>query len=122
VYCLIERTVRQAAAADLPLHAEHLRAGLVKTVRRLRDHLRVGPVEIGEVVRQFLRLFDTLPLYDGFDRADARWLPLVRAKRMAGLSLREDLVAGGHTMDFFATIRHQNVRSSPSAFGIPPSA
>ncbi len=118
VYCLIERTVRQAAVAPLPPHVDHLRPRLLRTVRRLRDPERVGPEQITDVVRAFLRLFDTLPLYEGFERTDPRWLPLVRAKRMAGLCLREDLWHGGSTVDFFATVRRQNAPSNPSAFGI----
>lgn len=116
-YCFIERTVRSAAEATLPEHVAHLRPGLRRTVHRLYDP-RVSPEHIMDVARQFLRLFDTLPLYEGFDRTDARWLPLVRAKRMAGLCLRQDLVHGGRTLDFFTTIRHRNVRSNPGAFGI----
>jgi hypothetical protein len=118
VYCLIERTVRLAAVAVLPQHVEHLQARVLRTVRRLRDSERVGPEEITDVVRAFLRLFDTLPLYEGFGPADPRWLPLVRAKRMAGLCLREDLWHGGSTVDFFTTMRRQNAASHPAAFGI----
>jgi hypothetical protein len=117
-YCLIERIVREADATTLPAHVDHLRAPLRRTVRRLRDPEGVGPERIVGVLRQFLRLFDTLPLYAGFEPADARWLPLVRAKRMAGLCLRTDLLHGGATLDFFTIMRRQNVRSNPSVFGI----
>jgi hypothetical protein len=118
LYCFAERVVRAYASGDLPQHAEHLRAGLKNTTKRLRNPDRVGPDEIAEVARQFIRLFDTVPLYAGWKAEDPRWLSLVRAKRLLGLALRPELLHGGNTIDFFATIRHRNIKTSPAAFGV----
>jgi hypothetical protein len=122
LYCLAERVVRGCAVGTLPAHAEHLRPGLARAVARLRNADRVGSNEIQDVARQFIRLFDTVPLYDGLQDGDTTWVRLVQARRFLGLCLREDLIHGGRTLDYFLHVRRNNAQASPSAFGITEKA
>jgi hypothetical protein len=112
-YALGESTVRRYARSPLPSHAEHLRPGLVQVLARLEDPDRVGPEQIRDVANQFLRLFDTVPVYEGMSDTDSKWLPLVRAKRFLALTLRELLLYGG-VADFL----RQSV--APTSGRIPP--
>jgi hypothetical protein len=113
-----ERTVRRYAAGPLSDHVEHLRPGLLRALAGLQDPASVGPEQIQEVAKQFLRLFDTVPVYDGMNDDDPMWLPLVRAKHFLSLTLRELLLYGG-IADFFAEERRNYIRQYPSALGLP---
>ncbi len=116
LYALGERTLRLYATGLLPAHAEHLRADLVRVVGRL-DGEDVGPQHVRDVATQFLRLFDTVPIYRDIADADPVWLSLMRAKRFFAFALREILLYGGLS-DFFAAARRDYLRDDPSALGL----
>jgi hypothetical protein len=118
LYPLAERIIRKYATVALPKHAEHLESDLRHAIRDLADISRVGPAEIQGVARQFLRLFDTLPIYDGLRDDAPIWFDLVHAKQALALTLREDVLHGGNVLDFFAKLRRKLALSAPRELGI----
>jgi len=120
LYALAERVVRGHARGPLPAHAEHLRPGLQHALSLLANASRVGPDDIRELARQFLRLFDMVPIYRDLDADSELWPQLLRAKKFLGLTLRRDLLHGVRTADFFANMRRDNIALAPHLFGLGP--
>lgn len=115
-YCFAERCIHAAAAQSLPESAAHL-STMVKEASKTLQKQYAGPREIESVARTFIRLFDTMPIYDGVSPSEL--LRMVKARRFLGLSLRRDLLHGGRTLDYFTEARLLNVAKNPKAFGLP---
>lgn len=122
-YAAAERILRRVAVRPLPPHAEHLRGRVADALRMLEKPERVGPDEIRQVARAFIRVFDTVPIYNGMvrDRAHPQWLPYLRAKRFLGLTLRTDVEQGQQAAEYLANLRRANVEEEPEVYGIHPS-
>jgi hypothetical protein len=120
-YAMAERVLRRVAARPLPPHAEHLRAMVTDAVRMLDEKPeQVGPEAIRRAAKAFIRLFDTVPLYNGIvrDRPHPQWLPLLRAKRFLAVPLRPN-AQGQFAAEFLAQARRDTVGQEPEAYGLP---
>ena len=80
--------LRDALGAELPGHAKHLEADARGALRRL--HAECTPEHVTDLCRQFVRLFDTVPLYPAQEDA-SEWIRRLRIKRVLAL-----LVGPGH--------------------------
>ncbi len=117
LYCIGERLIHWVAttAETQPSHAQHV----VNEASQLSIRLRQQPTTaelIHSVARVFIRLFDTIPVYTGRDRAE--FIQLVKARRFLALALRQDMLHGVATGDFLVSFRDANVHTNPSLFGL----
>lgn len=119
-YAAAERVLRRVAVRPLPSHAEHLRPMVADALRGLERPRQVGPDEIRRVARAFIRVFDTVPIYNGIlrDNVHPQWLPLLRAKRFLALPLRTDVEQGQQVAEFLAQVRRDAVEQQPEVYGI----
>jgi hypothetical protein len=90
--------LRRACQEPLPAHAAHLHGGLHNAVAGFAR--ACSPTTVREMCRQFVRLFDTLPLY-GDATSAADWHQLLLTKRALALTLRKDLVDGEDLPKYF---------------------
>jgi hypothetical protein len=106
-YLTIEQTVRHISKIDLPEHVRHLEP-MLSIIRNLFDndkHLSYEKLSLMSSI--FIRFFDTLPIYEALDDIDElKWSLILKAKKMAGLFLRNDLIHGVRSSD--AILRWRN--------------
>lgn len=94
-YLIIEQTVRQLCKMNLPEHVWHLKSILTKINKSFDNNEILTQEKLSLMVTIFIRFFDTLPIYDGIDDTDElKWSLILKAKKLAGLLLRNDLIHG----------------------------
>jgi hypothetical protein len=119
-YILIERSLRYVSTRPFPPHAKHLKDELVNTVGQLsKKDTTFSTQLIQEASSIFIRLFDTLPIYDGLteDNND-KWSQLLTAKKMASLFLRKDLIHGVRSCDYITNWRRKIIKENPQVLDI----
>lgn len=99
-YLTIENTVRQLCKIDLPVSLEHLNE-IVYSVREIFEYNKdLTEKSLALIASIYIRYFDTLPIYQDLSDTDAKtWCHILRAKKIAGLILRRDLLNGIRTVD-----------------------
>lgn len=114
-YILIERYLKYISRQSFPLHVEHLKDGVVNIVKQLSNKNKFFSNElVQESSSVFIRLFDTLPIYDGLTENDENiWSGLLTARKMAALFLREDLPNGVISCDHITRWRKKIIRENP---------
>jgi hypothetical protein len=120
-YAIGEQIVRACLTAGLPPDAEHLRAAALAVLRRFDNPERVGPDDILLMARQLLRLFDTVPVYAGWERERPDWLLVLRARRLMSFLVRYvDAIDGRLALNMLAERRRDHVKTHPEWFGLRP--
>ena len=121
-YAEAERFVRLAvkASSDVLGHAAFLRPRLAAAVEALTDPERVGMKQVLEVGRQFLRIFDTVPLYRSWPADDSSWAPALRVKKMVGFFMQHEENPHAKVCLLRACEgRNALVKTRPEALGLP---
>jgi len=117
VYCTVESILHNLSKQVLPQHVKHLEAKLKKLCSEIRKLSNFGPNHVRKVASIFLRLFDTLPIYEGIDNVKMI-KTLLYAKKYLSLTLHSDKGNGVRTCDFFAQIRRHYFKNKPEVLGI----
>lgn len=114
-YILIERYLKYISRQLFPPHAEHLKVGVVNIVKQLSNRDKSFSNDlIQESSSVFIRLFDTLPIYDSLTEDDKNtWSNLLTARKMAALFLRKDLPNGVESCDYITIWRTKIIRENP---------
>ena len=122
-WCRIESTLH-LYRGRLPEHAEHLSKKLYEVTRKLANpEFSVSADVLGEAASVFLRLFDTVPVYDDLDPDDVDlWRELLFSRRMASLVLRKDFGHGADAANALARWRRHVCSASPEILGLEHSA
>lgn len=120
-YLTIEHTLRQLTKMDFPDHASHLCPKLDKINSEIfSTETLINIEQLSEISSLFIRVFDTLPIYDSIQESDMiRWSSLLRAKKMAGLFLRHDLIHGMRSSMNIVRWRNLNIKLNPEIFNSP---
>ena len=118
-YILIEQYLKYVSKQIFPPHAEHLKYKVINIVNQLsKKDAKFSDELIREVSSVFLRLFDTLPIYDGLNESDKdTWTKFLTARRMASLFLREDL-NGVDSCDYIALWRRNTIKENSQILDI----
>ena len=99
-YLTIEQTVRQICNMDLPEHVWHLKPMLIAIRNLLNNDKYLTYEKLSLMSSIFIRLFDSLPIYEALNDTDElEWSLILKAKKMAGLFLRKDLIHGVRSSD-----------------------
>jgi hypothetical protein len=116
-YLIIERTIRLLAKA-IPNKIIHLKPKFDSILQKLSSpNLVFGEKILFEIASLFIRVFDTLPVYEDLKDSDTeKWDLLLKAKRMAGLYLRRDLIHGVRSADGIIRWRHEILKTHPTIF------
>lgn len=94
-YLTIEQTVRQICKIDLPEHVWHLKPMLLEIQDLFNNDETLTHEKLNLMATIFIRFFDTLPIYEAIDETDElKWSLILKAKKMSGLFLRNDLIHG----------------------------
>ena len=110
LFCFILTSVRDFLAEKPASHVQHIHLHYKDLKNELEDSSIVFTVDlVGRVSSCFIRIFDMLPIYTAADLTNIpRFHDLLLAKRLAGLTLRKDLIHGIMTAQFLAkTLRNQ---------------
>jgi hypothetical protein len=79
----------------LPKSLEHFSAQFLEVKNLFEFNKNFTENNLIQVASLYIRLFDTLPIYHNLDNSDLRnWSLLLKAKKTAGLILRQDLIQG----------------------------
>jgi hypothetical protein len=70
------------------------------------------------VARLYIRLFDTLPIYQDVEYKPEIFNILLRRKKFLAQCLRQDLEHGVILLDYYAHVRSQTFGTNPSRLGI----
>ncbi len=80
---------------DLPNHVLHLKPMVSNFCIFFDNDETLTHEKLGLMVSIFIRFFDTLPIYNGLEDSDeTKWTMILKAKKMAGLFLHNDLIHG----------------------------
>ena len=120
-YLTVEHTLRQLVKINFPDHASHLRSKLDKVNTEIFSQaVLINQEQLSELASLFLRLFDTLPIYNSIQENDKEsWSLILKAKKMAGLFLRNDLIHGVRSSMDIVRWRNLNIESNPEIFNCP---
>lgn len=116
-YVIIERTIRKLGK-EVPPRINHMKPKFDSVLKKLIDpNFAFGEKILFEVASLFIRIFDTLPVYENLNDSDTEdWDILLKAKRMAGLYLRRDLFHSVRSTDEIIRWRHEIMTRDPSIF------
>ncbi len=120
LYVIAERHVRYYAAIDIPSHASHLKESLVQLSTDLDSVDVRTPDKIRRVARMFIRIFDTIPVYEGLARDDKTFSLLMQARYYLASVLRESRFASARLLDHYCYLRDYLVANHPLQL-LPPN-
>lgn len=120
-YVTIEKTLRQLEKIEFPNHALHLRYKLDKLESEVFSQMTmINDRLLNDIASLFIRLFDTLPIYDSIGESDKEsWDLILKAKKMAGLFLRHDLIHGVRSSMAIIRWRNEVIKSRPEILTAP---
>lgn len=118
---LIERCLHHYGREGLPGHAQHHYPALREVTEKLSGDGPIGVEELWRAGSVFIRLFDTIPVYEGAeDGNEHEWKLLLYARRIASLIQRKDLVHGMSAVAAVARWRRHVVEQTPEFLGLRP--
>lgn len=120
LYAMMERAIKALSNADdLPDHSTHLEQKLNEIVQQLDENDgEFDPDLIPGVSSIFLRVFDTVPIYDEFDgysdeERDECWNKILKARELASRVMRPESFGNKMTEIQLGQIRAALVKESP---------
>jgi len=116
-YRFVERHLRSISQGNLPAHAAYLHDRLQQITGGLTAAQDAQPQLLSDACSVFLRLFDTVPLYEGIPPDDqARWDEFLRARMLAASVVRRDKVQCVILVNNLVRYRRGAIRKNPAAF------
>lgn len=115
----VEKTLHSLADRGLPDHAQPYEESLREVAATLAGDMKFDIDLLWRAASVFIRLFDTVPIYQDVAPDDEeKWTLLLFARRIASLIQRKDLVHGMTAAHALVRWRRRIVVESPGVLGL----